>query len=271
VRTQITQQQGAVQNLTRTYMHAYIHTYIQKAVGEDADHAAAGGCSESDDRCTTNTTNAVQEDAVYTKAREPPELTPSEFDNTPALECCVVNANETQTATVIWLHGQGDLAEHFAELPSALTAPWCKFIFPNAPLPGCSWFDSGDTPEGVGQAGGSPVRGPSKQTSFSESMSRGLAASALAICKVIRDENKKGIPTRRIMLAGFGQGGVVATYSALSYGERLGGMYMYIYVCICMYVCTGQQQVYIMYLEMYTYICMFIHTYMRIYIQSPTP
>jgi phospholipase/carboxylesterase len=197
-----------------------------QTLSEDTVEAGGGASSESEDKpssaAATMTAQQPADDQVLA-GQEAAEPSPSAYDDSLQLECCVVDANDTHTATVIWLHGQGDLAEHFSELPSALTAPWCKFIFPNAPLPGFAWFDSGDSSDSAPTGGGSPLRGPAKQASFSESVSRGLSASARAICKLIQEENKRGIPSRRILLAGFGQGGVVATYAALSYGERLGG------------------------------------------------
>jgi lysophospholipase II len=41
---------------------------------------------------------------------------------------------------------------------------------------------------------------------------------------MINNEVKSGIPTDRIILGGFSQGGALALYSALTYPEKLGGV-----------------------------------------------
>lgn len=41
---------------------------------------------------------------------------------------------------------------------------------------------------------------------------------------MIEEEVKKGIPTNRIMVGGFSQGGAVAIYSALTYQKQLAGI-----------------------------------------------
>ena len=44
----------------------------------------------------------------------------------------VVDAKETHTATVIFLHGLGDSANGWKRIPETITVPWIKWIFPTA-------------------------------------------------------------------------------------------------------------------------------------------
>src|SRR5436309_1632648 len=44
------------------------------------------------------------------------------------------------------------------------------------------------------------------------------------ICRIVRIEQSRGIHAKRIMLAGFSQGGAIALYAALRYPERFAGV-----------------------------------------------
>jgi phospholipase/carboxylesterase len=52
----------------------------------------------------------------------------------------------------------------------------------------------------------------------------GIRASQALITAWIRRENAAGIPSERIVLAGFSQGGAMALYSGTRYPERLAGI-----------------------------------------------
>jgi phospholipase/carboxylesterase len=52
----------------------------------------------------------------------------------------------------------------------------------------------------------------------------GILKSRQAICQLIARENQRGIPSRKIFLAGFSQGGAVAYMTALTYPEKLAGV-----------------------------------------------
>ena len=53
---------------------------------------------------------------------------------------------------------------------------------------------------------------------------QGLRASQAEIEKLIAREKERGIPARRIILAGFSQGGAVTLQAGLRHPERLGGL-----------------------------------------------
>jgi phospholipase/carboxylesterase len=119
---------------------------------------------------------------------------------------------------VIWLHGLGADGHDFEPIVPELKLPEVLavlFVFPHAPvrpvtmnggLPMRAWFD----------LAGLDLSAPVDRV--------GLDAARVAVEGLIRRENERGIPTERIVLAGFSQGGAVALYAGLSYSERLAGI-----------------------------------------------
>ncbi|MCB1644740.1 MAG: alpha/beta fold hydrolase [Pseudomonadales bacterium] len=119
-------------------------------------------------------------------------------------------------ATVIWLHGLGADGHDFEPIVPELNLPessGIRFIFPHAPV------------RPVTINGGAEMRAWYDFTPHSESGSTAdIEASAEAIRAFIRHENEQGIPTEKIVLAGFSQGGVIALYTALRHTSRLAGV-----------------------------------------------
>lgn len=121
--------------------------------------------------------------------------------------------------SVIWLHGLGADGSDFVPLVPELGIARehaIRFIFPHAPsIPvSCNggyvmpaWYDIVTLDHG--------------SRSVDEA---GIAASRQAIARLIARENERGIPCRRIFLAGFSQGGAIAYNTALTYPERLAGV-----------------------------------------------
>ena len=52
----------------------------------------------------------------------------------------------------------------------------------------------------------------------------GVRASAEALAALIARERERGVPSERIVLAGFSQGGAIALHEGLRHPERLGGI-----------------------------------------------
>lgn len=137
------------------------------------------------------------------------------MDYLPAL---IIEPPQAATASVIWLHGLGADGHDFEPIVPELALPASaaiRFIFPHAPampvtinggyvMP--AWYDilAMDIDRKIDV----------KQ----------LEASAQAVAKLIDRELAKGIPSERIVLAGFSQGGAVAYQTALSYPKPLGGL-----------------------------------------------
>lgn len=121
------------------------------------------------------------------------------------------------TASVIWLHGLGADGYDFLPIVDELDLGGLgdiRFVFPHAPLMPVTlnngyvmpaWYDvvalHPDAPEDEA----------------------GIRASARTVTDLIARENARGIPARRIVLAGFSQGGVIALHTALRHPERLAG------------------------------------------------
>ncbi len=121
-------------------------------------------------------------------------------------------------ASVIWLHGLGadgrDLAAIVPELglPRALAV---RFVFPHAPYRPVTinagqvmraWYDIELTDTGFNQ----------KLTHIRE--------SEAVLRDLIEAEVARGIPTERVVLGGFSQGGAIAVFTGLRFPKRLGGI-----------------------------------------------
>ena len=121
------------------------------------------------------------------------------------------------TATVIWLHGLGADGHDFEPIVPELQLDdlAVRFIFPHAPsIP-------------VTVNGG--MRIPAWYDITAIDIDRTidtdqLEASADAVDAFIARERERGIDSRRIIIAGFSQGGAVAYEAALRHPEPLGGL-----------------------------------------------
>jgi phospholipase/carboxylesterase len=133
----------------------------------------------------------------------------------PAIE---IETRPDPDSTVIWLHGLGADGNDFAPIVPALRLPadlGIRFIFPHAPsIP-------------VTVNGGFVM--PAWYDIFEMDIDRkidveGLMESAKAVTAFIDQEIKRGIDSRRIIIAGFSQGGAVAYQVVLSHEKPLGGL-----------------------------------------------
>ncbi len=121
-------------------------------------------------------------------------------------------------ACVIWLHGLGADGHDFEPAVPQLVRPGgpaLRFVFPHAPvrpvtlnggLPMRAWYD---------------IAGLDRHAAQDE---RGIRESDGALRALIRRENERGIPARRIVLAGFSQGGALALFTGMRYPEQLAGI-----------------------------------------------
>lgn len=119
--------------------------------------------------------------------------------------------------SVIWLHGLGADGHDFEPIAPELAVPGrpLRFVFPHAPvrpvtlnggIPMRAWFD----------VYGLDRSGPQDE--------RGIREAERTVRALIRRENERGVPTARIVLAGFSQGGAVALHGGLRYSEPLAGL-----------------------------------------------
>lgn len=134
-----------------------------------------------------------------------------------AFETIEIETGARPQAAVIWLHGLGADGHDFEPVVPELRLPATKpvrFIFPNAPqrpvtinmgMRMRAWYD-------ILQLGG----GPEDEAGIRESQTQ--------LEKLIAAQQQKGIPARKIVLAGFSQGGAIVLQAALRHAERLAGV-----------------------------------------------
>ncbi|NVJ60905.1 MAG: dienelactone hydrolase family protein [Gammaproteobacteria bacterium] len=126
--------------------------------------------------------------------------------------------NDNPTASVIWLHGLGANGHDFHPIVPELGIPkelGIRFIFPHAPsipvtinnnfvMP--AWYDI------------------LEMTLDRKVDEKQLRESAKQVNNFIQNEIEQGIPSEKIIIAGFSQGGAVALEAALSFDKPLGGL-----------------------------------------------
>ena len=133
----------------------------------------------------------------------------------PAIE---IETAPAPNASVIWLHGLGDDGKGWSDVVPALKIPPgrpTRLLFPHAPvmpvainngMPMRAWYDI-------------------KAANLNERADlAGVRRSAAAVEALVAREVERGVPERRIVLAGFSQGGAVALYTGLRHAARLAGI-----------------------------------------------
>lgn len=146
------------------------------------------------------------------------------------LPCVEIEPDAEASSSVIWLHGLGADGNDFAPLVPQLTLPadcQTRFVFPHAPsLPVTlnngmvmpAWYDI----EALSLDLERTVNRPQ------------LARSVDQVQALVRREMERGVDSRRIVLAGFSQGGAVAYEAALSFDAPLAGL-----LVLSSYLATG--------------------------------
>lgn len=128
------------------------------------------------------------------------------------------NPNIAVTGTVIWLHGLGADGNDFVPVAKQLqltAAVNIHFIFPNAP----------EIPVTVNNGYVMPAWYDIFELSLDRKVDVDqLRASAHQVHALIDREVAQGVPSEKIIIAGFSQGGAVAYEAALSYPKPLGGL-----------------------------------------------
>jgi phospholipase/carboxylesterase len=135
-----------------------------------------------------------------------------------ALETVTVETGPDPTFTIIWMHGLGADGHDFEPLVPELlddSMPTLRFVFPHAPVRPVTinngyqmraWYD---------------IAGTDRRSAEDF---EGIKASAAGIGALIKRENDRGIPTARIALAGFSQGGAMALLVGTRHPEKLAGI-----------------------------------------------
>ncbi|MDP2829522.1 MAG: carboxylesterase [Sulfuricellaceae bacterium] len=129
-----------------------------------------------------------------------------------------VTTGDRPEFSVIWLHGLGADGHDFEPIVPELRLPDTlptRFIFPNAPMAPVTinggyvmpaWYDV--ISQNLGEM----------------EDEKGIRASRHALEALIQKEEARGIPSRRVILAGFSQGGAIALFTALRFPRPLGGV-----------------------------------------------
>jgi phospholipase/carboxylesterase len=130
-----------------------------------------------------------------------------------------VETGAQPSVAVIWLHGLGADGSDFEPIVPELglpPAPAIRFVFPNAPH------------RPVTCNGGYIMRAWYDIVSLApdsrEVDAAGLLESRAIVRQLIAREAGRGIPSHRVFLAGFSQGGAVAYLTALTHPEPLAGV-----------------------------------------------
>jgi phospholipase/carboxylesterase len=132
------------------------------------------------------------------------------------LETVEITTGDLPTASVIWLHGLGADGHDFEPVVPELKLPIAvRFIFPHAPIRAVTvnqgaamraWYDILSM----------------ERTDIEDD--DGIYASAASVGDLIALEVERGMPSTRVVLAGFSQGGAIALHTALRYPAQLAGV-----------------------------------------------
>jgi phospholipase/carboxylesterase len=136
---------------------------------------------------------------------------------TPLPETIEIETAPAPDTSVIWLHGLGADGHDFEPVVAELRLPprlRLRFVFPHAPvrpvtinmgMPMRAWYD-------ILQMGGG------------KEDEAGIRASQALLEALIEREQGRGVYPRRIVLAGFSQGGAIALHAGLRHPARLAGI-----------------------------------------------
>jgi phospholipase/carboxylesterase len=137
---------------------------------------------------------------------------------TALLDCIELETGAKPRHCVIWLHGLGADGHDFEPIVPELVPrqfPPLRFVFPNAPIRPIT-VNGGMRMRGWYDIGGTDLA--SKQDAV------GVRASIDGINQLIARENARGIPSERILLAGFSQGGAITLACGLRQKQPLLGL-----------------------------------------------
>jgi len=120
--------------------------------------------------------------------------------------------------SILWLHGLGADGHDFEPIvPELVEDGWppLRFVFPHAPVRAV------------------PIHGGVRMRAWYDILGLeiaqrqdegGVRESVRFVDALIARENRRGVPTERIVIAGFSQGGAIALAAALRHPQRLGGV-----------------------------------------------
>ena len=134
------------------------------------------------------------------------------------LDAVEVRPDSAPKASVIWLHGLGSDGHDFGPIVPELgigDEAGVRFVFPHAPMRPVTinggavmraWYD---------------IKTPDLERHIDR---QDLETSRQQLEAWIEHERGLGIPSEKIVLAGFSQGGAIVLFTGLQFRERLGGI-----------------------------------------------
>jgi phospholipase/carboxylesterase len=132
------------------------------------------------------------------------------------LDAVEVTTGAAPRLAVVWLHGLGADGHDFEPIvPELRLRVPVRFVFPHAPV------------RPVTINGGLEMRAWYDIFGFdgrAKEDATGIRASAAAVTELVDREIERGIPSERIVLAGFSQGGAIALHTALRSPQSLAGV-----------------------------------------------
>lgn len=120
--------------------------------------------------------------------------------------------------SIIWLHGLGADGNDFVPIvPDLVDSAWpaLRFVFPHAPVRPVTINN------GMSMRAWYDIAGFDALARQDEA---GIRASIGEVETLIERERDRGVPSERIVLAGFSQGGAMALAAGLTHGKKLAGI-----------------------------------------------
>jgi phospholipase/carboxylesterase len=137
------------------------------------------------------------------------------------LETIELETGANPGATVIWMHGLGADGNDFVPIVKELDlsgAPAIRFIFPHAPMMPVT-INNGYVMRAWYDVSFGDLEGRTKRAD-----EQGVRQSQAQIGQLIAQETGRKIPSEKIVVAGFSQGGAIALQTGLRYPHKLAGV-----------------------------------------------
>lgn len=129
-----------------------------------------------------------------------------------------IETRKNPDAAVIWLHGLGADGNDFAPIIPQLNLPdtlAIRFIFPHAPVRPITLNQGIEMPGWYDIYNNDIVSAEDKP---------GIIETSQSIAQMLQQQETLGIPSNRIILAGFSQGGAIALHCGIRYPRPLAGI-----------------------------------------------
>ncbi|MHC4935284.1 MAG: alpha/beta hydrolase [Planctomycetota bacterium] len=134
------------------------------------------------------------------------------------LPCVEVETGPDPVASIVWLHGLGADGHDFEPIVPALRIPPelpIRFVFPHAP----------SMPVTINNGFVMPAWYDILEMSIERRVDEdGVRRSTELVETLLAHERERGIPSERIILGGFSQGGAIAAFAGLRHAHPLAGI-----------------------------------------------